>query len=128
MQTLHRVGGFAIVGGWGLLLLWGVVLLVLRRDADQSFWGLRLFWRLLTLLQLLLGVQLLVGLVLLATGGRPPLLHYLYGAVFPALLLGVAHWLTRSLDRPPYHVFFTIGAFFIFGLTLRALMTGLGIG
>src|SRR5205814_1328699 len=58
--------------------------------------------------------------------GRPPLLHYAYGIVFPALLIGVAHWFTRSLEQPPYHVFFTGAAFFILGLTLRALMTGLG--
>jgi hypothetical protein len=36
--------------------------------------------------------------------------------------------LTRGLEKPPYHLFFTIGAFFVFGLTARALMTGLGIG
>ena len=84
--------------------------------------------RLLTVLQVLLGVQLLAGLVLLAQGGRPAILHYLYGAVFPALVIGVCHVFTRGLEKPPYHVFFTIGSFFVFGLTARALMTGLGIG
>jgi heme A synthase len=122
METFHRVEGFAIVGGWGLLLLWGIVLFVIRKDASRPYWWL------LTALQVLIVVQLLAGLILFAMGGRPPLLHYFYGVVFPALLLGVAHWLTRSLDKPPYHVFFTIASFFVFGLTLRALMTGLGIG
>jgi hypothetical protein len=122
MGTFHRIEGFAIVGGWGLLLLWGIALLVARRDAGRAYWGL------LTVLQVLLGLQLLAGTWLLIAGGRPPLLHYAYGALFPALLLGVAHWLTRGLERPPYHIFFTIASFFILGLTLRALMTGLGVG
>jgi len=122
METFHRIEGFAIVGGWALLLLWGIALVVTKREAGRFYWGL------LTVLQVLLGLQLLAGLWLVVTGGRPPVLHYLYGAVFPALLLGVAHWFTRSLEKPPYHIFFTIASFFIFGLTLRALMTGLGVG
>jgi hypothetical protein len=122
MGTFHRVEGFAIVAGWGVLFLWGVGLFILRRDAGRVYWGL------LTVLQVLLGLQLLAGLVLFAMGGRPSLLHYLYGAVFPAIILLVCHVFSRGLEKPPYHLFFTIGAFFIFGLTGRALMTGLGIG
>src|SRR6266511_2521220 len=101
MAGFHRVEGFVIVAGWGVLFLFGIVLL---------------------------GVQLLAGLMLLALGGRQPLLHYLYGAVFPALVLVVCHVFTRGLEKPPYHLFFTIGAFFMLGLTARALMTGLGVG
>jgi hypothetical protein len=122
MARFHLVEGFVIVAGWGLLFLFGVGLFLTRRDAN------RLYWTLLTVLQVVLGLQLLVGLVLLATGGRQPLLHYLYGALFPALVLAVCHLFTRGLEKPPYHLFFTIGSFFVFGLTLRALMTGLGIG
>jgi hypothetical protein len=122
MTGFHRVEGFVIVAGWGVLLLFGIGLFVARRDAGRLYWGL------LTVLQVLLGVQLLAGLVLLATGGSQPLLHYLYGAVFPALVLVVCHVLTRGLEKPPYHLFFTIGSFFVLGLTLRALMTGLGVG
>jgi len=43
-------------------------------------------------------------------------------------VLVVCHLLTRSLQKGPYHLFFTWGAFFIFGLTARALLTGLGAG
>ena len=122
MADFHRYEGFVIVAGWGLLFCWGVVLFLRKRDAGRLYWGL------LAVLQVLLGLQLLAGLVLLALGDRRPLLHYLYGAVFPAVVLVVCHVLTRGLERPPYHLFFTWGAFFVFGLTARALMTGLGIG
>jgi hypothetical protein len=121
MAQFHKIEGELIVGGWLLLFLWGLVLFVLKRDANRFYWGL------LTLLQVLLGLQLIAGIVLLAMGDRRPLLHYFYGAVFPAVVLVVCHTLSRGLQKPPYHIFFTWGAFFIFGLTARALMTGLGI-
>jgi hypothetical protein len=122
MARFHILEGFAVVAGWGVLFLFGIGLFITRRDANRLYWGL------LTVLQVLLGVQLLVGLVLILMGGGQPLLHYLYGAVFPALVLAVCHVFTRGLEKPPYHLFFTIGSFFVFGLTARALMTGLGIG
>jgi hypothetical protein len=122
MARFHLIEGYTIVGGWAVLLLFGIGLFITRRDANRLYWGL------LTVLQILLGLQLLAGLVLLFGGGRQPVLHYLYGAVFPALVLAVCHLFTRGLEKPPYHLFFTIGAFFVFGLTARALMTGLGIG
>jgi hypothetical protein len=122
MARFHTLEGYVIVAGWGVLFLFGIGLFITRRDAN------RVYWALLTVLQVLLVVQLLAGLILLASGGREPLLHYLYGAVFPALVIGVCHVLTRGLEKPPYHLFFTIGSFFVFGLTARALMTGLGIG
>jgi hypothetical protein len=122
MARFHELEGFVIVAGWGVLFLFGVGLFITKRDANRLYWGL------LTVLQVLLGVQLLVGLALLLGGGRQPILHYLYGAVFPALVIVVCHVFTRGLEKPPYHLFFTIGSFFVFGLTARALMTGLGIG
>ena len=122
MARFHILEGFAVVAGWGVLFLFGIGLFITRRDANRLYWGL------LTVLQILLGIQLLAGLVLLAAGGREPLLHYLYGAVFPALVLVVCHVFTRGLEKPPYHLFFTIGSFVVFGLTARALMTGLGVG
>jgi hypothetical protein len=122
MARFHIIEGYVIVAGWGLLFLFGIGLFITKRDAGRLYWGL------LTVLQVLLGVQLVAGLVLLLSGGGQPLLHYFYGAVFPALVIGVCHLFTRGLEKPPYHLFFTIGSFFVFGLTARALMTGLGIG
>ena len=122
MARFHILEGFAVVAGWGVLFLFGIGLFITKRDANRLYWGR------LTALQVLLGLQLLAGLVLLVQGGRQPILHYFYGAVFPALVIGVCHLFTRGLEKPPYHLFFTIGSFFVFGLTARALMTGLGIG
>jgi hypothetical protein len=121
MTRFHEVEGFVIVAGWGALFLWGIGLFLLRRDAG------RLYWALVALLQVLLGVQILAGIVLLAMGERRELLHYLY-AVLAAIVLVGCHVLTRSLQRPPYQFFFTWGALVVFGLTARALMTGLGVG
>ena len=117
MNAIHRIVGFTIVSGWGLLFLSGVALWVRKRDAGRIYWGL------LTVLQVLLGLQLLAGLWLLISGGQRPFLHYMYGAVFPALVVGIAHWFTRGLEKPPYHVFFTIASFFVLGLTLSISLT-----
>ncbi len=121
MARFHEVEGFVIVAGWGALFLWGLGLFLLRREAGRLYWGL------VAILQILLGVQLLAGIVLLALGDRRAVLHYLYGALLPAIVLVGCHVLTRSLQRPPYHFFFTWGALVVFGLTARALMTGLGV-
>jgi hypothetical protein len=51
-----------------------------------------------------------------------------YGAIFPALVLGVAHVLARDAFSHRPWAPFAMAAFFCFGLTLRALMTGLGVG
>jgi hypothetical protein len=115
---VHRVQGVAIVIGWGLLFVWGVGLFLRKRDAG------RLYWELLVVLQIALGLQLVAGLAQLALGGQPQTLHWVYGAVLPAVVLVLCHVLTRGLVQPPYHLFFTWAALLVFGLTGRALMTG----
>jgi hypothetical protein len=119
-RELHRIIGFSIAGGWALLLLAGLTVAVRKRDAGRLYRGL------LLLLEVALGVQVLAGLVVLAAGGRPPLLHYLYGAVVPALLLVEAHLLTPRLKELPSCLLFTIAAAVNLLLTARALQTGLG--
>jgi hypothetical protein len=122
MSTLHRIIGFGIVGGFLMLSLWGLVVVLLKRDPTRWFWGL------LAVLQVVVLLQLLSGLILFGLGHRRPLLHYAYGAVFPALILIAAHVIARELPDPrdPPRVF-AIAGFIVFGLTLRALTTGLGL-
>ena len=73
-------------------------------------------------------MQLVAGLVLLALGHRQVILHYGYGIVFPAIVLVIAHVFARGLDvESDTWKVFAVASFFVFGLTLRALTTGLGL-
>ncbi|MBI4261204.1 MAG: hypothetical protein HY658_11625 [Actinobacteria bacterium] len=122
MSTVHAAIGFAIVGALGVLWLWGLGIWILRRrDAGRPFWWIVAF------VQVALIVQAVAGVVLLAMGRRQSWLHYVYGSLFPAVVLVGAHWAAR-LDRYRAWVFFSFAAFIAFGLTARALMTGLGLG
>jgi hypothetical protein len=121
VRILHVALGWAVVAAFGLLWLWGLGAAAIRRDPGRWFWGL------VAVVQVTLALEVAAGLVLLALGRRQDLLHYVYGSVFPILMLGVAHVLARREDRPAW-VYFAWAAFFAFGLTLRALMTGLEIG
>jgi hypothetical protein len=120
-RELHRIMGFSIVAGWALLFLIGATLAIRKREAG------RLYWRLLVVLEVALGLQVVAGLVVFASGGRPPVLHYVYGAIVPALLLLEAHVFARRFDGLPNHALFTITAFVNLLLGARALQTGLGL-
>lgn len=122
MDQVHAAIGFTIVGGFALLTLWGIATWLLRRGPGRPFWWL------LGVLQGAILLQVAAGIVLLAAGGSQPFLHYMYGSAFPALVLFGAHWLAREAfaDRP--WAPFAVAGFVCFGLTLRALMTGLGLG
>jgi hypothetical protein len=121
MPEFHKYVGFTIVGGWGVLMLWGPAAYLTKREPNP--W----FWRLLGVLQVVLIVQLVLGLILWISNPIPAFLHPFYGALFPATVLVIAHVLARGLDdeKDRWKVF-AVAAFFLFGLTLRALMTGLG--
>jgi len=122
MATLHKSIGFVIVSAFGVMFLWGLVAFIAKREPNQ-WW-----WRLLAALQVILIVQLAAGLTLLALGRTRPLLHYAYGAVFPAVVLVGAHVIARGLDdEADAWKVFAVAGFFLFGLTLRALTTGLGL-
>ena len=120
---IHAGIGFAVVGAWLVLFVWGLVAFLAKREPDP--W----FWRLLGVLQGLLIVQLIAGVALLALGHRADAwLHYFYGAVFPAIVLVIAHVVARGLDdEADSWKVFAVASFFLFGLTLRALTTGLGL-
>jgi hypothetical protein len=112
--------------GW----LWGAGALVLKRDPGERFWT----W--ITVEQVLAGGQAAIGVILLLLGYRPDTsLHYVYG-FGPLVILGIAHVMSREVTEgrtsggrwtEPW-VLFSAASFICFGLSLRALMTGLGIG
>src|SRR6266487_1174273 len=122
MASVHKYIGFVIVGAFGVMFLWGVAAFIVKREPNQ-WW-----WRLLAALQVILILQLAAGLTLLALGHTRGLLHYAYGAVFPAIVLVGAHVIARGLeDEEDAWKVFAVASFFLFGLTLRALTTGLGL-
>lgn len=123
MSELHRYVGFVVVGIFSIGWVLGLVLWIARREAGD--W----FWRWLVAAQVLAAVQALVGIVLLLMGRRPTTwLHYVYG-FGPLVILAIAHLLARDegFRRRPW-VPFALASFICFGLTLRALTTGLGTG
>ena len=121
MRLIHVVIGWSVVVGFGLLWPWGLGALIIRRNPGRPFWWL------LGYLQVTLLVQGLAGVILLILGGRASALHYVYGVIFPVLILLVAHVLGRDAFAHRPWLPFTAAAFFCFGLTLRALMTGFGL-
>jgi hypothetical protein len=125
--TVHRYLGEAIVGALVAIALFGVVLRLARRDeAPRLFWGLQHYTENVLVVQVLIGLTLLIAGFRVA-GGPLVWLHYLYGSLFP--LIAIVGGRIAALRRDDHdYVGVTWGAFFAVGLTLRALMTGLGIG
>lgn len=124
VTTLHRLVGFAIPAGWLVLAVWALYSFVRNKTPVGGFWAL------LGALQVVVAVQFLVGGALFlagrrASGGDLAWLHYVYGAFFPAALLVWAHSLAKGRFREVPFVPFGIAALLCFGLTARALMTGL---
>ena len=119
----HAFIGFLIVGGWFVVFAWGgLAWWPLHREPGRLYWGL------LGVLQGILILQLLIGLIMWVRNPIPTWLHPLYGALFPAIILVIAHVMARGMDlEEDRYKIFAVAAFFIFGLTLRALMTGLGV-
>ncbi len=130
MPEVHKFVGFAVVAVFSVGWIWGLLTWILRRsDPGRGFW----VW--LTVAQLVAGLQALLGIILLLLGYRPDVwLHYVYG-FGPLVILVLAHWLAREGQKvkqganpfPPW-AWFAGASFICFGLSLRALMTGLGIG
>lgn len=119
MTLVHVAIGWAIVAAFGIIWLWGMGVLVFRRGPGRGFWWLLAFVQGTVLLQ---GVA---GVVLLLMDRRVDSLHYVYGVVFPVLVLMVAHVVAREQFAHRPWLPFSLASFFCLGLTLRALMTGL---
>jgi hypothetical protein len=125
VSALHRYVAYAIPAGWALLALWAAIALARNKPPGDRFWTL------LAILQGLLGIQVVVGAVLFLGGARPgsngpSWLHYVYGALFPIVVLVTAHRVARKQQGVSWLVF-GFAALVNFGLTFRALQTGLGI-
>lgn len=121
---LHRYVAYTIPTGFALLALASLATYVLNREAGE--W----YWRLLAVLQVVLALQIVVGGVLFLTGHRPPRIsftgsHYVYGGLFPLIVLFFAHYYAQRQVRVAVAIF-GVAAFLCFGLTMRALQTGLG--
>jgi hypothetical protein len=140
VSAVHRILGFFVVGVFAVGWIWGLGAKLARREPGA------LYWRWVALAQVAAGLQAIVGLTLLAMGGRVSgglggVLHYVYG-LLPLLLFFIAHVVARSGDMSfvgirgsqgePIAIRawtpFAWASFICFGLTLRALMTGLGEG
>lgn len=123
MSELHELVGFLVVGLFAVGWVFGLVLLISRRSAGD--W----FWRWLTAAQVVAIVQALIGSILFLAGGRPSTwLHYVYG-FGPLAIFGIGHLLARDeAFRTRTWAPFALASFISFGLSLRALTTGLGIG
>ena len=129
MPEVHKAVGYAVVSLFFLLWFWpGTAWLlgkVRRAHGEPGRW----YWGLVGTCQVILAIQIVLGVILLAIHGihARPVLHYMYGSVFPIAVLGGAHFFARSMERDQW-VPFAWGGFICFGLLLRALFTGLGIG
>jgi hypothetical protein len=119
VRLAHLLLGWSIVAAFGIVWIWGLVTWIVRRGPGRYFWWVVAY------VQAVVLIQGLVGVILLVAGGRVPVLHYVYGVVFPVLVLLTAHVLARDAFANRPWAPFALAAFFSFGLTLRALMTGL---
>jgi heme A synthase len=126
VTDLHRYVAYAIPAAFALLALWTLVAFVRNKAPGDAFWNV------LAVVQIVIGVQAVVGAVLFVGGARPDSngpswLHYVYGALFPAAVLVVAHRAARGRWESIPWAAFGVAALVCFGLTFRALQTGLGI-
>ena len=123
MVGIHETVGFVVIGIFTIGWIFGLVLWVSRRAAGA--W----FWRWLTAAQVIAILQALIGVILVISGKRPTTwLHYVYG-FGPLVIFAIGHALARDeMFRGKPWAPFAMASFISFGLSLRALMTGLGLG
>jgi hypothetical protein len=123
MPKVHEAIGFVVVAVFTVGWIWGAGALILKRDPGERYWT----W--ITVEQVLAGGQAAIGVLLLVLGYRPDTsLHYVYG-FGPLVIFAIGHLLAReeAFRTKPWAPF-ALASFISFGLSLRALTTGLGIG
>jgi hypothetical protein len=127
VTAVHRWLGSTIVLMFVATMLWALVLVTLRRDGTPVGMRALQHWT-----ENLLIVQTVLGVGLLLIGRRvvgPPdaWLHALYGSLFPLVAVVGGRLAALRRERRQY-IGFAWGAFFAFGLTLRAVQTACGTG
>jgi hypothetical protein len=127
LTLLHRWLGTIIILMFVVTMVWAVLLWTLRRDGTPLGMRALQHWT-----ENLLIVQTVGGIILLLLGRRvvgPPdaWLHALYGSLFPLVAVIGGRLAALRRERRQY-VGFAWGAFFAFGLTLRAVQTACGVG
>lgn len=127
MTSVHRWLGSIIVLMFVATMAWALVLLVLRREDTPVGMRALQHWT-----ENLLIVQTVFGIVLLVIGRRvvgpaDAWLHGFYGSLFPLVAVVGGRLAALRRERRQY-VGLAWGAFFAFGLTLRAVQTACGTG
>jgi hypothetical protein len=123
VPEVHKYIGFAVLAVFTVGWVWGLGAFLIRREPGRYYW----IW--LSVAQIVALVQALAGIVLLILGYRPDTwLHLVYG-FGPIVVFAISHGLAReeAFARRPW-LAFALAGFICFGLALRAVMTGLGMG
>jgi hypothetical protein len=122
VTAFHRVLGTVIVTLFVVIIAWALVLAVRRRDDTPAGMRALQHWtENLLLLQTVGGVLLLV-LGRRVVGPADAWLHSFYGSLFPLIAMVGGRLAALRRERRGY-VGLAWGAFFAFGLTLRAVQT-----
>jgi len=127
VTSAHRWLGSVIILMFVATMLWSLLLAALRRDETPVGMRALQHWT-----ENLLILQTVGGVLLLLIGRRvvgPPdaWLHSLYGSLFPLVAVVGGRLAALRRERRQY-VGLAWGAFFAFGLTLRAVQTACGVG
>jgi len=126
VTAFHRVLGTVIVTLFVVIIAWALVLAVRRRDDTPAGMRALQHWtENLLLLQTVGGVLLLV-LGRRVVGPADAWLHSFYGSLFPLIAMVGGRLAALRRERRGY-VGLAWGAFFAFGLTLRAVQTSCGV-
>ncbi len=121
METIveiHRVLSNTIVLFFLLLGLWGLFRAIRKNGVEGSYLGAMVIGEILFILQALLGVILVIGG---AMPGRT--IHFLYGVFALVALPGLFAYL-RGDDSNQSQWYYAIATLFLFGVSLRAIGTG----
>lgn len=116
MSLLHTYLGLVTAAAFLVAGIWGIAAWARNRDPGAGF------WRLIAAGQVGIGIQVVIGIVLFALGGRRHWLHYAYGG-FPILVMIFVHRFSPRLKGIEW-VAFAFAGLVIFGLIIRAYMTG----